>query len=390
MDISVSQTVSERYAAGAARPEQELCCAVDYDPAYLKAIPREVIERDYGCGDPSRYLNAGETVLDLGSGSGKICFIAAQIVGPAGQVIGVDMTPEMLALARRSAPKVAENIGYANVEFRRGHIQDLRTDLDLMDTYLRDHPVAGTEDYARFQELLARQRQERPLIADDSIDVIVSNCVLNLVSDAEKDQLFTEMYRVLRPGGRIAVSDIVSDKPSPAHLKEDPDLWSGCVSGALQEAEFLTRLQQVGFYGCRIDKLDAKPWRIVEGIEYRAATIVAWKEPEGLSIDKNQAVIYRGPWTRVEDDDGHSLVRGQRMAVSEKTFEVLTRAPYTDDIIPVPPHVRVEEDRPFDCGRDAARASQETKRGVAPVTTEAGETCSLDACGPKTETPCCS
>jgi len=389
MDISVSQTVSKRYAAGAARPEQELCCAVDYDPAYLKAIPQEVIERDYGCGDPSRYLNAGETVLDLGSGSGKICFIAAQIVGPAGEVIGVDMTPEMLDLARRSAPKVAENIGYANVEFRRGHIQDLRTDLDFIDAYLRDHPVASAEDYARFQDALERQRRERPLIADNSIDVIVSNCVLNLVSDAEKRALFAEMYRVLRPGGRIAISDIVSDEPSPEHLKNDPELWSGCISGALQEHEFLARLEEVGFYGARIDKLDMKPWRIVEGIEYRAATFVAWKGLEGPCIEKNQAVIYRGPWKKVEDDDGHTLIRGQRMAVCEKTFEILTRAPYAGDIIPVPPHVPVEDNAPFDCARDGIRTPAETKRGAPQATTAAGDAGASDACGPDSGSGCC-
>ena len=98
---------------------------MNYDPSLLKVIPQEVIERDYGCGDPSKYLREGETVLDLGSGTGKICFIAAQIVGPKGKVIGVDMTDEMLEVARRNAPVVAERIGYANVEFRKGRIQDL-------------------------------------------------------------------------------------------------------------------------------------------------------------------------------------------------------------------------------------------------------------------------
>ncbi|MEO1366979.1 MAG: methyltransferase domain-containing protein, partial [Acidobacteriota bacterium] len=117
--------VKERYGAAANAQEAQLCCPVDYDPRYLEAIPAEVIERDYGCGDPSRHLNPGETVLDLGSGTGKICFIASQVVGPEGRVIGVDMTPEMLDVARSSAPKVAENIGFANVEFRRGRIQDL-------------------------------------------------------------------------------------------------------------------------------------------------------------------------------------------------------------------------------------------------------------------------
>src|SRR6184192_2300337 len=103
--------VRQRYAAGAKERADKLCCPVDYQSNYLEVIPREVIERDYGCGDPSRYLRAGETVLDLGSGSGKICFIAAQVVGPTGKIIGVDMTDEMLEVARRNAPIVAERIG---------------------------------------------------------------------------------------------------------------------------------------------------------------------------------------------------------------------------------------------------------------------------------------
>src|SRR5207249_6371418 len=111
--------VRQRYAAGAKERANKLCCPVDYKPEYLEAIPREVIERDYGCGDPSRYLRESEVVLDLGSGTGKICFIAAQIVGPSGKVIGVDMTNEMLEVARRNAPIVAQRIGHANVEFRK-------------------------------------------------------------------------------------------------------------------------------------------------------------------------------------------------------------------------------------------------------------------------------
>jgi len=107
-----------RYAAGARERADKLCCPVDYKSKYLKVIPQEVIERDYGCGDPSRYLREGETVLDLGSGTGKICFIAAQIVGRNGKVIGVDMTDEMLEVARRNSPIVTERIGYANVGFR--------------------------------------------------------------------------------------------------------------------------------------------------------------------------------------------------------------------------------------------------------------------------------
>src|SRR5688572_10985302 len=105
--VPIEIAVKERYAAGAHAAEAALCCPVDYDPTYLQVIPQEVIDRDYGCGDPSRYVRPGETVLDLGSGTGKICFIAAQVVGQFGRIIGVDMTDEMLAVARRNAPLVA-------------------------------------------------------------------------------------------------------------------------------------------------------------------------------------------------------------------------------------------------------------------------------------------
>src|SRR5215510_3834888 len=167
------KAVQDRYARAAQTVEPKLCCPVEYDRKYLAVIPEEVIAKDYGCGDPSRYVREGETVLDLGSGAGKICFIAAQVVGPTGKVIGVDMTDEMLEVARRNAPVVAERIGYANVEFLKGMIQEL--------------PVA-----------------------DGSIDVVVSNCVLNLVEG--KPQLFREIHRVLKKTGRAVISDIVSDR----------------------------------------------------------------------------------------------------------------------------------------------------------------------------------
>jgi ubiquinone/menaquinone biosynthesis C-methylase UbiE len=302
-----------------------------------------VLERDYGCGDPSAYVRDSETVLDLGSGGGKVCFIASQLVGETGRVIGVDMTPEMLDLARRNAPLVAERTGFDNVEFRRGHIEDLKTDLDLVDAYLKDHPVASAADYETLKRKIDEFRAERPLIADNSIDVIVSNCVLNLVADTQKRALFDEMFRVLKVGGRIAVSDIVSDKPSPQHLKEDEELWSGCISGALQEAEFVRALEQAGFHGITIDKYDSQPWHIVEGTEYRSVTVLAWKGKEVRCVDENQAVIYRGPWKQVEDDDGHVFARGERVAVCAKTFALMTREPYASQMIAADPAAAGEE-----------------------------------------------
>src|SRR5213596_2781869 len=211
--------VRQRYAAGAKERAGKLCCPVDYDSEYLKVIPREVIERDYGCGDPSRYLREGETVVDLGSGTGKICFIAAQIVGPKGKVIGVDMTDEMLEVARRNAPIVAERIGYSNVEFRKGRIQDLALDLERLDRQLKQNPIADSASFLAADELAEELRVKHPLVASDSIDVVVSSCVLNLVESKSKRQLFDEIFRVLKKGGRAVISDIVSDEVVPEEMQ---------------------------------------------------------------------------------------------------------------------------------------------------------------------------
>src|SRR5947209_4378030 len=150
--IRTEKFVGERYSAAAKTPEAALCCPVEYEPELLKIIPREVIEKDYGCGNPAKYLRPGETVLDLGSGCGKMCFIAAQIVGRAGKVIGVDMTDEMLDVARRNAPVIAERLGYSNVEFRKGRIQDLALDLEQLDADLRQKPITDAASFIAAEE----------------------------------------------------------------------------------------------------------------------------------------------------------------------------------------------------------------------------------------------
>ncbi len=371
-NADVRDDVQNRYAAGAQAVEAALCCPVDYDPKYLKIIPQEVLDKDYGCGDPSRYVREGDTVLDLGSGGGKICFIASQIVGPKGRVIGVDMTDDMLALARRNAPLIADKVGYANVEFKRGHIEDLKLNLDALDDWLAENPVKSAADMERMEAEILRLKSELTLIPDNSIDVIVSNCVLNLVSDSKKKQLFSEMFRVLKVGGRVAVSDIVSDEDSPEALKNDARLWSGCISGALTEMAFAEALEEAGFHGITVDKLELEPWQIVEGIEYRSATYLAYKGKQGECLEKNQAVIYKGPWRNVQDDDGHVLRRGERSAVCEKTFKLLQKEPYADMFIPIEPAVEITERLEWpaaDCGV-RRRDPSETKQGKPRITTD--------------------
>lgn len=374
---SKETVVRQRYAAGAKEGSDKLCCPVDYESEYLKAIPREVIERDYGCGDPSRYLREGEVVVDLGSGTGKICFIAAQVVGPKGKIIGVDMTDEMLEVARRNAPIVAERIGYANVEFRKGRIQNLALDLELLDRQLKKNPITDAASFLAADELAEELRVKQPLIASDSVDVVVSNCVLNLVETKSKRQLFEEIFRVLKKGGRAVISDIVSDEEVPEEMQNDPELWSGCISGALTEEGFLSAFENAGFYGIQILKRDVKPWRTVQGIEFRSATIEAFKGKQGECFERNQAVIYRGPFKEVFDDDNHRMERGKRYAVCDKTYNLYKKAPYqeffefVDPIVDLP----LDEAKPFDCSRTTLRHPKETKGQDYNATTEANSKC---------------
>jgi SAM-dependent methyltransferase len=169
-------------------------------------LPSTVTDVAFGCGNPTAIaaLTPGQVVLDLGSGGGIDCFLAAKMVGETGRVYGVDMTSEMIALARRNAGKV----GAANVEFRLGEIEHLP-------------------------------------IESDSVDVIISNCVINLSPD--KDQVFRDAFRVLRPGGRLQVSDIVWTKPAPEEIKDDMEQWAGCIAGALLESDYVGKIEAAGF-----------------------------------------------------------------------------------------------------------------------------------------------
>ena len=376
----IEAAVRTRYAQAARATEAALCCPTSYDSALLDAIPSEVTERDYGCGDPSRQVRAGETVLDLGSGSGKICFIASQVVGRHGQVIGIDINDEMLALARRSAPEVARRIGYANTTFRKGHIQDLALDHERLDAYLQTDPVRTAADVERLDREMARLRAAEPLVATESVDIVVSNCVLNLVASGDKPRLFAEIHRVLRRGGRAVISDIVADEDVPAHLQRDTALWSGCISGALREDAFLRAFEDAGFYGITQAARAEVPWRTVEGIEFRSVTVVAYKGKEGPCFDHKQAVIYRGPFREVVDDDGHVLRRGVRTAVCEKTFGIFAGDPYRAHVDLVEPLVAVmaDEARPFPCAHGALpRDPRETKGADYALTTDAsGPACS--------------
>jgi len=187
------------------------CCgdkveSVLYPLDLLATLPEGESAVSYGCGDPITLasLRPGQTVLDLGSGAGLDCFFAARQVGEAGKVIGVDMTPEMLERARSSAKR----LNLANVEFRQGFLEDLPVD-------------------------------------SDSVDVVISNCVINLSPD--KSKVFSEAFRVLKRGGKFAVSDIVTDGELPKEVRASIAAWAGCVAGAVDAQEYVAMMQAVGF-----------------------------------------------------------------------------------------------------------------------------------------------
>jgi len=206
--------------------------------------------------------------------------------------------------------------------------------------------------------------------------------VLNLVRQKDRKALFAELFRVLKRGGRAAISDIVSDKTVPEEMKRDAELWSGCLSGAFREDEFLKAFEDAGFYGIEIDKRAKDPWQTINGIKFRSVTIVAYKGKQGPCLERNQAVVYRGPFKKVEDDDGHIYCRGDRMAVCDKTLQLLSRAPYDGLFDTVEPRVFIslEEADSFNCKRAKLRDPRETEGLDYDATTDsAGPCCGLDS-----------
>ena len=365
LEYSVENAVLERYQAGAKEVQPSLCCPTDYEGNYLDILPEEIIAKDYGCGDPTRYVSSGETVVDLGSGAGKNCYMLAQKVGSEGKIIGVDFNDEMLGLARKYQEEIAGKIGYHNTNFVKGKIQDLKLNWGKAQTWLQQNPIASLPEMEAFEAECDRLRVQEPLIADNSVDVVISNCVLNLVRPQDKEQLFQEIYRVLKRGGKAVISDIVCDETPTTKILQDPELWSGCIAGAFREDEFLAMFEEAGFYGVEILKRQTEPWQVIDGIEFRSLTIRAYKGKEGVCLERNQAVIYKGPWKQVIDDDGHTLCRGERMAVCDKTFQILTNpeGPYRKDVIAIEPYkeIDLETAQEFNCKTNAIRHPQETK-----------------------------
>ncbi|RMG44241.1 MAG: radical SAM protein [Acidobacteria bacterium] len=287
--------VREFYGAAAAAPQAELCCPVRPEPEDVAHIPRKVLDRFYGCGSPiaDADVRPGETTLDLGSGAGIDVFICARKVGPEGRAIGVDMTDEMLEIARESQREVAERLGYDVVEFRKGFLEEIPVD-------------------------------------DETVDLVTSNCVINLSPD--KKRVFREMWRVLKDHGRIVVSDIVSDEAVPPEQRRDPRLWGECISGALTEEEFLLYLERCGFHG--IEVLRKTFWREVSGYRFHSITVRAFKfRKKSGCVYAGQRAVYLGPFKGVTDEEGHFFPRGVPVEVCTDTAAKLSHPPYAGSFL---------------------------------------------------------
>ena len=293
---TITQAVNERYAK-AVMTGEEMCCPTGYNHEDLQTfIPQAVLKVSYGCGTPIGLstVQSGETVLDIGSGGGIDCFEASRRVGPTGRVIGIDMTDEMLALARTHAPTVAANLGYteSNVEFHKG------------------------------------QADAMP-VEDEGVDLIVSNCVINLAPD--KSRVFREMFRVLKAGGRFTISDIIADQPIPNYLLHDKEKWGDCLSGALQWGAYWTGLRTAGFLG--LHQVHVLPWRIIDGIHFLSITLTGYKLPSHPLASPLRFATLHGPFRRVVDELGSTYIRGNPVPIESPINHLLTSAPYNDHFI---------------------------------------------------------
>ena len=309
------------------------CCTAEAMPAHLKGIVSEIhpeiLEKFYGCGSPIPTALEGQVVLDLGCGTGRDCFILSKLVGQSGHVIGVDMTEEQLAVARRHIDFHTERYNYdtANVDFRTGYIEDLAT---------------------------AR-------IEDNSVDVVISNCVINLSPD--KERVFTEIFRVLKPGGELFFSDVFADRRIAQHLSDDPVLRGECLGGALYIEDFRRLLIQLGcpdyrvFSSAPLELTNDEVQRKIGNVHFHSMTIRAFNVPlEDRCEDYGQVAYYLGS---IEDapltyklDDHHVFTAGKPMLVCGNTASMLTDTR-------LQPHFRVDGARDvhfglFDCGTRSA------------------------------------
>lgn len=327
---SIQESVQDYYGRvlkSSADLKTSACCLAESLPPRvieaLRDVHDEVKDRFYGCGSPIPPAVDGITVLDLGSGSGRDCYLLSKLVGPQGRVIGLDMTDAQLAVARKHQAFHAAKFGWANTDFRTGYIEDLK--------------AAG--------------------IADASVDLVISNCVVNLSPD--KPRVFREIFRVLKPGGELYFSDVFADRRVPASLAADPVLLGECLGGALYVEDFRRLMADAGCRDARV--VSSAPLALTNPaiaaqigfVNFTSKTIRAFKlDLEDRCEDFGQVAYYQGTLQENPNgfalDDHHLFETGKPMLVCGNTADMVSRTRYAK-------HFRVTGDKQrhfglFDCG----------------------------------------
>ncbi len=316
--------------------------------------------------DPWEPPRRGEMVLVLGASVAEESVHAAAEVGREGRVIGIETSDDALARSRAQVPAFAKRTGHENLAFRKARFDDLKLDRERVNAWLHEHPVQGDADLAALETAIERLRADAPVVADDSIDVVVARGALSQLTPATARAMFAEIFRVLRRGGRVLLSGAASDEDLPERLRAHPMLSAVGITGTVREDELVQALESACFYGIQIVERGEAPRWTVEGIELRDLVVVAYKGKEGPCWECNQALIYRGPFKQVEDDDGHVLYRGVRMAVCEKTFRIFSQQPYRDHVELVQPAVpiAVETAASFPCSDDPMVRDPRAQKGT--------------------------
>ena len=273
-------SVREFYGRAATLANEDIVNPLAPALAQADFIPMVSRKRSYGCGSPvhDAEVKSGETLVDLGSGSGVECFLAAEMVGRKGRVFGIDMTDEMLALARSSKEQVVTNLGFDNVSFKKGFLEAI------------------------------------PL-EDGCADVVISNCVINLSPD--KRSTLLEAFRILKDGGRLVVSDIVTDEQIPVSIKNNEQYRGECLGGAMQQEDLMAMLRSSGFSSIKLIK--RFPYRHIGSTSFYSLTFIAFKPGDAEVVD----VIYRGPFGAVYTENGVLLLKGKRTTISLKDAHAL-------------------------------------------------------------------
>lgn len=310
---------------------------------------------------PEGSLKAGDRVLVIGATS-DISYQAARLVGPTGSIVAVESDTSHLQRVLEQESAFEQQLGTTNWSFVQAELDDLRTRSDFLSGVLTENPVQDLQDYRELQVKLEQQRRDNPLIADESIDVVILDSVTNRLPDARLRIALSEAFRVLRRGGKVIALSLLADESGvPVSLPTLPNGLSVC--NAPLETEIIALLNEAGYYGMSYKWRAELPMKVVEGVELRSFVVEAYKGKQGVCLDLGHAVVYNGPWSEVHDDDGHRYVRGERTAVCEKTYNILMREPYAGQLTGIPCYTSIPASQAplFDCNTPQLRDPQVTK-----------------------------